>query len=137
VPQAGGNLIKGVDLNFDVNSQNNYSSGAKTTQTDLKIGATKNFNDRLSVSVGSDIALEGSQSQTSTSTLIGDVSVEYKLSRDGRYRLRAFRRNATQEYVEGQFIETGISFIFVLDYDKFVEIFSPKKQEKFIKPLKP
>jgi len=135
--KIAGNLIKGVDLNFDVNSQNNYSSGAKTTQTDLKIGATKNFNDRLSVSVGSDIALEGSQSQTSTSTLIGDVSVEYKLSRDGRYRLRAFRRNATQEYVEGQFIETGISFIFVLDYDKFVEIFSPKKQEKFIKPLKP
>lgn len=135
--KIAGNLIKGVDLNFDVNSQNNYSSGEKTTQTDLKIGATKNFNDRLSVSVGSDIALEGAQSQTSTSTLIGDVSVEYKLSKDGRYRLRAFRRNATQEYVEGQFIETGISFIFVLDYDKFVEIFRAKKQEKFIKPLKP
>lgn len=135
--KIAGNLIKGVDLNFDVNSQNNYSSGAKTTQTDLKIGATKSFNDRLSVSVGSDIALEGSQSQTSTSTLIGDVSVEYKLSRDGRYRLRAFRRNATQEYVEGQFIETGISFLFVLDYDKFIEIFKARKQEKFIKPLKP
>lgn len=135
--KIAGNLIKGVDLNFDLNSQNNYASGERTTQTDLKIGATKNFNDRLSVSVGSDIALEGSQGQTGTSTLIGDVSVEYKLSKDGRYRLRAFRRNATQEYVQGQFIETGLSFIFVLDYDKFIEIFKAKKQEKFIKPLKP
>ncbi len=135
--KIAGNLIKGVDLNFDLNSQNNYTSGEKNTQTDLKIGATKTFNDRLAVSVGSDIALEGSQSQASTSTLIGDVSVEYKVSRDGRYRLRAFRRNATQEYVQGQFIETGVSFIFVLDYDAFKEIFKGVKQEKYIKPSKP
>lgn len=135
--KIAGNLIKGVDLNFDLNSHNNYSSGDRTTQTDLKIGATKSFNDRLSVSVGSDIALEGSQSQASTSTLIGDVSVEYKLSKDGRYRLRAFRRNATEEYVEGQFIETGLSFTLVIDYDKFREIFKATKKQPAIKPTKP
>jgi len=119
-----GSLVKGVDLNFNLNSQDNYTTGTQQTRTDLQVGATKNFNDRLSVSVGTDINLEGSQTTNPNATgLIGDVNVEYRLSRDGRYRLRAFRRNATEEFVEGQFIETGVSFLFVVDYNKFKDAF--------------
>jgi len=113
-----------VDLNFNLNSQDNYTTGTQQTRTDLQVGATKNFNERLSVSVGTDINLEGSQTTNPNATgLIGDVNVEYRLSRDGRYRLRAFRRNATEEFVEGQFIETGVSFLFVVDYNKFKDAF--------------
>ena len=54
------NLIEGVDLNFDVESKDDYSTGSQQETTNLKVGASKNlFNDRLSVSVGSNVMLQG------------------------------------------------------------------------------
>nr|WP_255492065.1 translocation/assembly module TamB domain-containing protein [Chitinophaga sp. Cy-1792] len=120
-----GNLIKGVDLNFDLQSTQDYSSGSAQEQTNLKVGASKNlFNDRLTVSVGSNIMLTGNQQNASS--LLGDISVDYKLSRDGRYRLRVYQQN-DQSVIEGQLVETGVSFILVMDYDEFREIFQRAK----------
>ena len=45
---------------------------------------------------------------------------------DGKYRLRAYRRNQNEGVVEGQIIETGLGFALVVDYNKFKEIFQKK-----------
>jgi hypothetical protein len=45
-----------VDLNFDLESSEDYSTGSKNTRTDLNVGAKKLLNDRLKVSVGSNFA---------------------------------------------------------------------------------
>ncbi|MFB6455984.1 translocation/assembly module TamB domain-containing protein [Chitinophaga sp. Hz27] len=129
-----GNLIKGVDLNFDLQSTQDYSSGSAQEQTNLKVGASKNlFNDRLTVSVGSNIMLTGNQQNASS--LLGDISVDYKLSRDGRYRLRVYQQN-DQSVIEGQLVETGVSFILVMDYDEFREIFQRAKGKAAAKRLR-
>jgi hypothetical protein len=86
------------------------------------------FNDRISVSVGSSVNLEGTPATQQTSTLVGDVSVDYKITPDGKYRIRAYRQNETDAIVEGQIIETGASFIFVVDYNEFRELFHRKKK---------
>jgi hypothetical protein len=55
-----GSLIKGVNLNFGVNTEDDYSTGTRASRTDLTVGVSKNLlNDRLRVSVGSNFALEG------------------------------------------------------------------------------
>ncbi|WP_160712101.1 translocation/assembly module TamB domain-containing protein [Chitinophaga solisilvae] len=124
-----GNLIKGVDLNFDLQSKEDYSSGTAQERTDLNIGASKNlFNDRLTVSVGSNIVLSGNQQNASS--LIGDISIEYKLSRDGRYRIRVYQHNENQTVIQGQFVETGVAFMLVMDYDDFREILQRSKSDK-------
>nr|WP_246485067.1 translocation/assembly module TamB domain-containing protein [Chitinophaga qingshengii] len=121
-----GNLIKGVDLNFDLQSKEDYSSGSAQETTNLNIGASKKlFNDRLTVSVGSNIMLTGNTQNASS--LVGDISIEYKLSRDGRYRLRVYQRNDNQTVIQGQFTETGVAFMLVMDYDDFKEIFQRSK----------
>lgn len=123
-----GSLIKGVDINFDLESQEDYTSGSKTERTDLNVDVSKRlFSDRLTVSVGSNIPLSGSGAQQNASNIIGDVTVEYTLTKDGRYRVRAYRRNLTDVILEGQNIETGVSFILVMDYDEFREILHRKK----------
>jgi hypothetical protein len=122
-------LIKGVDLNFDLESSEDYSTGSKNTRTDLNVVLSKKLlNDRLKVSVGSNFALEGEARQNENMTNIaGDVTVDYSLSRDGRYMLRAYRKNEYQVALQGQIVETGVGFIITLDYDKFRDIFQKSK----------
>ena len=125
-------LIKGVDLNFGLESTDDYSTGNKNTRTDLNVDISKKLlNDRLKVTVGSNFGLEGQARQNENMTNIaGDVTVDYSLSRDGRYMLRAYRKNDYQVALQGQIVETGIGFIITLDYDKFREIFQKSKKEK-------
>ncbi|ROI00762.1 translocation/assembly module TamB domain-containing protein [Chryseobacterium daecheongense] len=125
-------LIKGVDLNFDLESSEDYSSGEKNTRTDLNVDISKKLlNDRLKVSVGSNFGLEGDARQNENMTNIaGDVTVDYSLSKDGRYMLRAYRKNEYQVALQGQIVETGVGFIITLDYDKFREIFQKSRKNK-------
>jgi len=122
-------LIQGVELNFGVNSSEDYSTGSLEQKTDLEVGLSKKLlNDRLTVTVGSSFGLEGPPTQNQNSTNIaGNVNVEYALSQDGRYRLRAYRRNQNEGVVEGQIIETGLGFALVVDYNKFKEIFQKRE----------
>src|SRR5690606_32295619 len=55
--------------------------------------------------------------------IAGDISLDYQLSRDGRYILRAYRKNQYQVTLMGQFVETGLGFIINMDYDEFKEVF--------------
>jgi hypothetical protein len=126
---AGG-LISGVDLNFGLTSGEDYSSGTATNRTDLNVGLSKRFlNDRLTVSVGNNFNLEGAQQGQKTSNIAGNLSVNYKLSKDGRYTLRGYRKD---EFVvlQGQIIETGLGFQLTVDYNRFKEIFRKRSEEE-------
>lgn len=132
-----GSLIKGFDVNFDLQSQDDYTTGKLQNSTNLNIGVSKSlFNDRVSVSVGSSVNIEGPQQTQQPSTLVGDVSVDYKITPDGKYRVRAYRQNDTDEIVEGEIIETGASFIFVIDYNEFRDLFHKKKEIEKVKKKK-
>ncbi len=125
-------LIKGVDLNFDLESTDDYSTGSKNTLTDLNVDISKKLlNDRLKVTIGSNFGLEGEARQNEqTTNIAGDVSVDYSLSKDGRYMLRAYRKNQYQVALQGQIVETGVGFVITLDYNKFREIFQKNKQNQ-------
>lgn len=118
-------LIKGVELDFDLQSGQDYSTGSMQNRTDLNIGISKMmFDDRLKVTIGSNFELEGqARPGESTTNIAGDIAVDYQLSKDGRYFLRAYRKNQYQVTLQGQFVEHGVGFIFNMDYDKFREIF--------------
>ncbi|WP_027376555.1 translocation/assembly module TamB domain-containing protein [Kaistella palustris] len=125
-------LIGGVELNFDLESTEDYSSGTKNERTDLNVDLSKRlFDDRLKVTVGNNFGLEGdTRKNEQTTNIAGDVTLEYSLSKDGRYMLRAYRKNDYQVALQGQIIETGIGFIITLDYDKFREIFERAQKNK-------
>ncbi len=125
-----GDLIKGVDVNFDFEQREDYTSGVRDDQTNLNVGLSKNlFNDRTTVTVGSSVPVEGSNQNTSG--LTGNVTIEYKITRDGRYRLKIYRRNDNQTIVDGEVIETGVGFTLVMDYNEFREIFEKSKRRRY------
>lgn len=131
---AGG-LIGGVELNFDLESSDDYTTGQRENRTDLSVGISKQLlNDQLKVTVGSSFGLEGpQQANRETNTIAGDVAVDYQLSRDGRYVLRAYRKNEYQVALQGQVVETGLAFIITMDYNKFRELFQKSEEDKKIK----
>ncbi|SHM18143.1 Family of unknown function [Flavobacterium flevense] len=127
-----GDLIKGFELDFDLEATENYTSGQKQERTDLNVGLSKKLlNDRLKVTVGSSFGLEGAPQQNEQSTNIaGDVSADYLITKDGRYKLRAYRKNNYQVALQGQVIETGVAFIITMDYNKFRELFHKKRKNR-------
>ena len=132
IDQLAASLIKGVDIHFDLNSQQDFSTGQEYDYTQLNVTVSKRlFNDRIQVNVGSNFDVQGSGNPNqNASNIAGDVTVDYKLSVDGRYMLRAFRKNQYEMAVQGQVVETGVSFILTFDYNKFKELFQKVQQEK-------
>ncbi len=130
--QLAGNLIKGVDINFGVTSEDDYSTGEEVSRTDVNVALSKRlFNDRLTVTVGNNFEVEGpQQAGNQASAIAGSVAVDYRLSKDGRYMLRGYRKNGYQGVLEGYVVETGVGFIITLDYDHFKELFQKKKKEE-------
>jgi len=130
--QLAASLIKGVDVHFDLNNQQDFSTGNEIDYTELSVALSKQLMDeRMRVSVGSnfDVVGTGAPNQAA-SNFAGNVAVDYKLSRDGRYLLRAYRSNQYQAVILGQVVETGVGFVFTFDYDKFKEIWHRAKGEK-------
>jgi translocation and assembly module TamB len=125
-------LIDGVDLTFDVTSTDDYTTGEQRNRTDLNIGLSKRLlNERLTVAVGSNFELEGPKnSNQKSSNVIGNLNVTYALSRDGRYMLRFYRKNEYEGIVDGYIIETGLSFMISVDYNRFSELFRKRRNQK-------
>jgi len=127
--QLAASLIKGVDIHFDLNNQQDWFTGEEISYTELDFTVAKSLMaDRLRVSVGSSFDVEGKGAPKQAPTnLAGTVEAAYKLSKDGRYLVRAYRQNQYEAAVGIQVIETGVGFVFTFNYDKFKEIWHRAK----------
>jgi hypothetical protein len=119
--------LPGVELNFDVQSYNEYETGQAKGRTQVEVGVKKQlFDERLSVQVGGSVDVEGERaSQNSSSNITGDVNIEYKLTESGHFRMKAFRHNQYEGAIEGQLVETGAGMVYVLDFKRWKEFFKP------------
>lgn len=131
--QLGAHVLPGVELNFDVQSYDDYTSGQAEGRTQVGIGLRKElFSQRLSVQVGGTVDVEGEKARSNNaSDITGNVILEYKITEDGRYRLKGFRENVYDDPIEGELIETGGGILYTRDFDKWKEFFSsPGKKVK-------
>lgn len=114
----------GIDLNFGLKSYTDFQGENPENRTDLNISAQKKlFNDRVVVKAGSDVNVEGSDRPGETNPLIGNASIAYLLTKDGRWRLKGFRKNEYENIIDGQVIVSGIAVIFTREFNKFKELF--------------
>ena len=129
------NVLKGVDVDFNLLSYNSYigSTGGPSARTDLNVGLSKSFmNGRLTVSVGRNFELQNNTSiSRNPSELFDNLSLNYRLTKDGRYMLRGFRTNSyqTQAVLQGFVIETGVGFVITIDYNTLQELFRRQGRE--------
>ncbi len=130
--QLAQDLLKGVEV--DVNLKN-VDDGVNQQRTDLNVALGKTFfNNRLNVTFGKNFTVDGSNPSAkarngtnSNVQFLPDVNTTYKLSKDGRYMIRAYRRNQYEAVMDGFFIETGVAFTLTMDYEKLKDLLSRKK----------
>jgi hypothetical protein len=127
--QMSAKLIPGMELNFDIQSYDEYQTGQAQGRTQVGIGIKKQlFNERLSVQLGGAVDVEGARSQqNSMSDIASDVTVEYKLTKDGHFIMKGFRHNQYEGAIDGQLVETGIGILFVRDFNKWNRLFKSQK----------
>ena len=114
-----GMFIKDMEVNMGINKIENYggTTTANNTRTQLDIGVNKYFmENRILIGVEGHIDLDGSNptTQNNTSTMT-EFIVQYLLTKNGNYRIKAFRENAF-DLIDGEIQNTGLAFIFVIDF---------------------
>ncbi len=103
----------------DVNIGVNYKARDIYSKEEMELMFSKSLaNDRLLVegSVGR-VAATGDQT---TSNIVGDFNAEYKLSEDGRVRVRAFNKSNTSNFIYNYApYSQGIGILYRKEFDKF------------------
>ena len=128
----------GFELDFDLDSFTDYTGESAQDRTQLNIKASKKlFNERLIVTAGSAVDVEGSAQVGQEDTpIIGNVSLEYLLTENGRYRLKGFQKNEYVNVIDGQLMVTGLAFIFNREFNELSELFNPLKKDTVSSPKK-
>ena len=128
--QLSSKMLPGMEVNFDIQSYDEYETGEAKGRTEVEIGVKKQlFDERLSVEIGGSVDVEGERAkQNSASEITSDLTVEYKLTKDGRLRMKGFRHNQ-YEALEGQLLETGVGLVFVRDFNQWNRLFKSQREK--------
>ena len=116
-----GQIIQGFDVDLGVNTFDDYSGDKAQTRTQLDVKVSKNlFNDRVSAEMESHIDLDGSNKSVGSQSTAGmtEFAVSYKLTENGKYRIKAFRENA-YDFYDGEIQNAGFAFILIREFDSF------------------
>jgi hypothetical protein len=132
ISHLAADLIKGVDIELNLRTVDNYSDATK--RTDLNLALSKRFlDDRLSITVGKNFVVDGVDplakgQDNSNVQFLPDITTTYKLSKDGRYMLKAYQKSDYEAVLDGYFIETGVAFTLSMDYNSLKELLRKKKK---------
>ncbi len=117
----------GVELNFGLDSYTDYQGESAQERTDLNVSAQKKLlDDRLIVQVGSTVNVQGDAQPGQENAVLGNASIQYLLTKDGRWRLTGFRNSEYENVIDGQVFVNGISIIFQRQFNHWNKLFSEK-----------
>lgn len=127
-------FISGVDFNINYNVYDNElafnpNNPTRTTGSALQLRQSLDlFNDRLSVQVGGNIDWGSNLVNTSNSAfLAGDVVIEYAVTRDRRFKVRAYQ--LTDATILGRRNKRGLGISWRREFDDINEFFANMKKD--------
>jgi len=130
-----GNWLSQISNDFDVGFS--YNQGDQVTSSQVEIAlSTQILNDRIVLETNLEIGGNqlGTPENQQASNIAGDVSIEYKISEDGKIRVKAFNRSNTVDVVANNAPYTqGVAVFYRKDFDRFRELWERKKKDKIKK----
>lgn len=124
-----------ISKDFDIGI--NYRPGDQLSAEELEVAlSTQLFDDR--VVIDGNLGMLGEHSsQQNASNIIGDINVEVKVTRDGRFRVRAFNKYNNQEITRREApYSQGVGIFYRREFDKFSDLWLPR-QKVIIEPYYP
>ncbi len=127
----------GVEIDVNLESQgDNQGLGDNPADRNLGINLSKSlFNDRVSVSVGSNVNLGNSggsagAAPNSAQNLIGDFTVSYKITPNGSMTLKFFRRNQVVLGIPTANEQLGASIAHSKSFNSFKQLFTSRNRKR-------
>lgn len=117
------NWLSGFSDNLDIGV--NYTPGGQLNEDEVEVAlSTRLFDDR--VSIDGNVGYKG---QKNTSNLIGEVTVEVKITDDGRFRAKVFNKSNNDDLYKNYSPYTqGVGVFYTQDFNRFGDIFRRKKK---------
>ncbi len=112
--------VKGVEIDVGLQSYSDYTAGTGQTRTSMEVRVAKRMvDDRLSFEIGGgmDITTDQSGPNTGSDNFRGDIAIIYDLTESGNKQLKVFN-NETYDIIYHEIRNTGISLIFIREFDK-------------------
>ncbi len=117
--------VRGLDIRFDVESYEVFTEEGPEGRTELELQVSRRFlDDRIIVEIGGEFDLEGERAQAAElADIAADISIDFMITEDGRYRVRGFRKTELGTVGEGEIISTGLSLLYVRDYARLANLY--------------
>ena len=126
--------------NIDINI--NYKPGDDLSNEEMTVDLKKQlFNDRLTIETNFGVIIPTSTYSTSSTNIIGDVNLDYKITKDGRLSAQVFNRsNYNTVYYQYTYYKMapytqGIGLSYKRSFDRFRDLF--RKRSNPILPNRP
>lgn len=121
------NWLNGMTKEVDIGV--NYRPGNSLSSDELDLALSKQlFNNRLVIDGNFGVSNRNNTTKTTNSNnsnIIGDVTLEYKLSESGKYRVKGFNRSNdnTQVLYSGGPFTQGVGIFYREEYENLSELF--------------
>ncbi len=108
----------------------NYQKGDAISPEQLEVAlSTQLFNDR--VTVNGNFGVGNYRNSEKTSNIVGDVLVEARITKDGRFRVRAYNKTNTYDLFNDNAPYTqGVGISYRSDFNRIKDIFQRKRKKK-------
>ncbi len=122
------NWLSQISKDFDIGI--NYRPGDEITREEVEVALrTQLFNDR--VIIDGNIGVIGADNTQNASNVVGDVTVEVKITEDGRLRVKAFNKSNERDVLRSTSPYTqGVGISYFTEFDNFKELFQRKRKRK-------
>ncbi len=113
------NMLSKISNDFDIGV--NYRPGDAITKDELEVAlSTQLFNDKLSVEGN----IGNNTNSQNTNSLVGDVNVDYKLTDDGKVRIKAFNKanDNSQSNTNGAYTQ-GVGIFYREEFNTIGQLF--------------
>jgi hypothetical protein len=127
------NWLSQISKKFDIGV--NYRPGTQMTSDELQVAlGTQLFNDRLSIDGNLGVSGSSQSSTQKTSNLVGDVNLEYKLTKDGHLRVKGYNKSNTVDLLNSNAPYTqGVGIIYSREFDALIDLFRREKTTDALK----
>ncbi|MFT4594138.1 MAG: hypothetical protein ACI9UR_000443 [Bacteroidia bacterium] len=118
-----------ISNDFDIGL--NYRPGDDITSDELQASlSTQLFNNRILVDGNVGVA----NTASSSSNIVGDVIVEYKITPNGKFRVRAFNKsNDINTLTDNAPFTQGVGLTYGQEFDRLGDLFRRRKREDYNK----
>lgn len=131
------NWVSQISNDFDIGFH--YRPGDEVSSQEIEVAlSTQILNDRVLINSSIDMGKKQNQNVNSSNDIVGDVSIEVKIDKKGKFRVKAFTRPNDKMIYESTPYTSGIGVFFREEFNSFgkliegywYKLFKPKGEKK-------